>query len=64
MKIMKQIDSTLNEIELYTEINHENIVRYFDHFHMRIGDEIKTFLITEFCQVSRLNNSPLYSFRD
>ena len=49
---MKQIDSTLNEIELYTEINHENIVRYFDHFHMRIGYDHKTFLITEFCQVS------------
>ena len=50
---MKQIESTVNEIELFSEINHENIVRYFDHFHMRIGGENKTFLITEFCQVSR-----------
>ena len=50
---MKQMDSTVNEIEFFSQINHENIVRYFDHFDMRIGDEDKTFLITEYCQVSR-----------
>ena len=54
MKIMKPLDSvTMNELELSIKINHENIVRYFDHFHKRIGSEYKTFLITEFCQVSR-----------
>ena len=42
---------TDNELGLLSTINHENIVRYFDHFRMRIGDESKTFLITEYCQV-------------
>ena len=46
-------DSTVNKIELlFSEISHENIVRYFDHFHMSVVDENKTFLITEYCQVS------------
>ena len=51
---MDQLDSsTINEHELLSEIIHENIVRYFDHFHMKIGEENQTFLITEYCQVSR-----------
>ena len=53
MKIMDHLNSTtMNELELFSEIIHENIVRYFDHFHKRIGGEYKTFLITEFCEVS------------
>ena len=51
---MDQLDSsTINELELFSEINHDNIVRYFDHFHMKIGEENQTFLITEYCEVSR-----------
>ena len=54
MKIMDQFDwETENKLDLFSEINHENIVRYFDHFHMRIEGENQTFLITEYCQVSR-----------
>ena len=53
MKIMKQSDSTVSEIELFSKICNENIVRYFDHFHMRIGNEDKIFLITKYCEVSR-----------
>ena len=54
MKIMDQLDSvTENEIDLFIKINHDNIVRYFDHFHKRIGGENQTFLITEYCQVSK-----------
>ena len=57
MKIMDQLDSsTLNELELFSEINHDNIVRYFDHFHKMIGGEYKTFLITEYCKVSRIKS--------
>ena len=53
MKIMDQTDSTtFNELELFSKINHDNIVRYFDHFHKKIGGENQTFLITEYCQVS------------
>ena len=54
MKIMDKLDSaTENELELFSEISHGNIVRYFDHFHMSIEGENQTFLITEYCQVSR-----------
>jgi serine/threonine protein kinase len=56
MKIMEQLDSTtMNELELFSEINHDNIVRYFDHFHKRFGGEYQTFLITEYCEVCRHN---------
>ena len=54
MKIMDRLDSeTENELELLTEINHDNIVRYFDHFHLEIGEDSQTFLITEYCEVSK-----------
>ena len=56
MKIMDQLDSaTVNELDLFSEIIHENIVRYFDHFHKKIGEEYETFLITEYCEVSRID---------
>ena len=52
---MDQSDSaTVNELNLFSEINHDNIVRYFNHFHKKIGGEDKTFLIIEYCQVSRI----------
>ena len=66
MKIMDKLDSaTENELEISSKIIHENMVRYFDHFHMSIEGENQTFLITEYCQVSRLsidldNTSNLY----
>jgi serine/threonine protein kinase len=53
MKIMDKLDwATENELELFSEINHNNIVKYYDHFHMRIEGENQTFLITEYCKVS------------
>ena len=53
---MDQLNSaTENEIELFSEISHGNIVRYFDHFHKKFGDDYKTFLITEYCEVSRID---------
>ena len=52
MKIMDQLDPvTENEIDLLCDMNHGNIVRYFDHFHLKIEGENQTFLITEYCQV-------------
>ena len=54
MKIMDESDSiTENELDMFLRINHDNIVRYFDHFHLEIGDDNQTFLITEFCEVTR-----------
>ena len=55
---MDKLDSmTENELELFSEINHDSIVRYFDHFHKKIGEEYQTFLITEYCEVSGYNLS-------
>ena len=52
MKIMDAFDSaTENELEMFWEVVHENIVRYFDHFSLKIGRDNQTFLITEYCEV-------------
>ena len=62
---MDQLDSvTVNEIDLFSEINHDNIVRYFDHFHKNIGGENQTFLITEYCEVSRIDKIFPHIIRD
>jgi len=62
---MDQLDSsTLNELELFSEINHNNIVRYFDYFHRRIGSEHQTFIITEYCEVNRIKSLLYKSFID
>ena len=53
MDLNENESMTENELDLLIKINHENIVRYFDHFYKRIGGEYKTFLITEYCEVSR-----------
>jgi hypothetical protein len=47
-----------NELNVYWEINHENIVKYFDHFNARLHFNIDytesyTFLIIEHCEVSK-----------
>ena len=53
MKIMDSFKSeTQNELDIFWEINHENIVRYFDHFHLEVGDDTKSFLILEYCEVT------------
>ena len=55
---MDELDSvTENELDLFLDIIHENIVRYFDHFHLRIQDENKTFLITEYCKANIFLNT-------
>ena len=55
---MDKLDSaTENELNIFSEINHENIVKYYDHFDRLIyiegENKITTFLITEYCEVSR-----------
>jgi hypothetical protein len=53
MKIMNYFDlASVNELEIFWDITHEYIVRYYDHFHLEIGNENQTFLITEYCEVS------------
>ena len=55
MKVMNKIDETAeNEFNHFLRINHENILRYFDHFDHRISGRIHTCVITEFCEVCSL----------
>ena len=50
---LDEFDSVIeNELRIFSEINHENIVRYFDHFYLEIEGYTQTFLITEYCEVS------------
>lgn len=54
MKIMDKLDTeSENEQKLLWELNHENIIRYFDHFDLKISDEGHTCVITEYCEVGR-----------
>lgn len=53
---MNRLDAaTENELEMYFKMTHDNIMRYFDHFHMKIGADDQTFLITEYCEVKQAN---------
>ena len=54
MKISRAEDFiSEKELNVYWEINHENIVKYFDHFNARLGGENYTFIIIEYCEVSK-----------
>ena len=65
MKIIEHLDSvTENEIDLFLKISHNNIVRYFDYFHRRIGSEHQTFIITEYCEVNIIKSLLYKSFID
>ena len=56
MKIVKKKfnQKTQNEFSALLKINHENILRYFEHFEC-VYDEIdSTFIITEYCEVRKI----------
>ena len=59
MKIMDELDSaTENELDLFLEINHENIVKYFDHFD-HFDEESSTnyiCIILEYCEVKLIRD--------
>lgn len=58
MKIMNKCDfETENELKIFWEINHENIVKYIDHFHVKIRPDEKTCLLTEYCEVRQIMNN-------
>ena len=52
---MKQIkikdDKSKKEFQNLMNINHENLVKYFDHFYHTIGYIDHIFIITEYCEV-------------
>mgnify|MGYP003385454995 CR=1 FL=1 len=54
MKVIKNRfnQKVQNEFSLLLKINHENILRYFEHFEDVYDDLDCTFIITEYCQVS------------
>lgn len=48
------VDTQKEEIDVLSQLNHENIVRYFDHFPLKIGGDIHMAIITAYCEVSLL----------
>lgn len=44
--------SSENELYIFLQIDHENVVRYYDHFYGQISGDDYTFLVTEYCEVS------------
>lgn len=52
MKVMNKMESSAeNEFSLLLTLYHENILRYFDHFHHETLEESQICIITEFCEV-------------
>ena len=57
MKVMNKLDpSAENEFSLMWRINHENILKYYEHFDHEIDGLDSTCIITEYCQVRFLYN--------
>ena len=57
MKIIKKrFDrNTQNELIALLKISHENVIRYFEHFEGVYEEIDSTFIITEYCEVRRIN---------
>ena len=57
MKVIKNRfnQKVQNEFALLLEINHQNILRYFEHFEDVYKDLECTFIVTEYCHVSCSN---------
>lgn len=49
--------SAQNELKLMKQINHENIIKYFDHFDDECYGADYLCIISEFCQVLELNQN-------
>lgn len=62
ISIEKYDSSAENELAIFLEINHENIVKYYDHFDLNISGDDHTFIIMEYCEVS-LNSLRDYNFK-
>ena len=57
MKIIEgQSKKIENEIKILWKVDNENIIRYFDHFELRISNWNTICIITEYCEV-RFSNS-------
>lgn len=61
MKVMDKDEVAENELEIVRRLNHENVVKYFDHFDFTVGNnyghqELKMCIISEFCEQGDLAN--------
>ena len=52
MKVMNKLDpSAENEFSLMWRINHENILKYYEHFDHEIRGKDYTCVVIEYCHV-------------
>ena len=56
MKILEKNDTSENELELIKSVDHENVVRYYDHFELIKGGTKYLCIITEYCHVCKLHS--------
>ena len=55
MRAMKLIEGktvSQAELKIISSIDHENVIKYFDHFEIGISNGIYLSFITEYCEVS------------
>lgn len=58
MKILDFDDLAKNEIGILMKLDHDNIIKYYNHFEVKlktdkINELLKFFIITELCKVFR-----------
>lgn len=44
-------EASQNELKLLKKLNHENIIKYFDHFDEKLHDSEYLCIICEYCEV-------------
>ena len=47
------------KIKILWKVDNENIIRYFDHFELRISNWSTICIITEYCEVRFTNNQTI-----
>ena len=53
MKLIESEDETFDkELDITMRLNHENVIKYFDHFRIKTDDEYLLGLIIEYCEVT------------
>ena len=65
MKLIESFDDTFDksfddnfnkELDITMRLNHENVIRYFDHFKIKMDGEHLLGLIIEYCEVTFILN--------
>lgn len=68
MKVLPKNQTADEELERIIDLDHENVVKYFDHFELEMKEfgtkvTIKLCIVTEFCQVSHILRCFIVLFR-